>query len=199
MISTYPLILGSSSPRRSEILQFFSLPFTKKGSDFPEESILFSGDPTEYVTTLAKEKGRSLQKIDTDRAILTADTVVYFKGKVYNKPKDRKEAISFLEELSNNWHSVYTALCLSFEDKQYVQVEKTEILFHPLTSTQISHYLDHINFLDKAGGYAIQQGGSILVKEIKGCYYNVMGLPIHALKQLLLHIGIDLWEHLKIL
>lgn len=199
MSEASPLILGSSSPRRAEILRFFSIPFIQKSSDFPEEQIPFLGDPEKYVQTLAQKKGESLQSIYPQSSILTADTVVYLNGKVYNKPKDRKEAILFLQELAGNWHFVYTALCLSFEGKQCVIVEKTEILFHSLSLIQISHYLDHINFLDKAGSYAIQQGGCVVVKEIRGCYYNVMGLPINALKQLLTYVGIDLWEHLKIL
>lgn len=192
-------ILGSGSPRRADILRFFSLPFVQKSSDFPEEEISFLGNPERYVEILAQKKGESLQALYPQSKILTADTVVYLNDKVYNKPKNREEATLFLKELAGNWHFVYTALCLSFDKKQYVQVEKTAILFHPLTDMQISNYLDHINFLDKAGSYAIQQGGCVVVKEIQGCYYNVMGLPINALKDLLLYIDIDLWEHLKIL
>jgi septum formation protein len=193
------LILGSQSPRRKEILHFFSLPFKQVPSAFDESQVAFQGNPTSYAMELAQKKAESLQALHPGAAILTADTVVFCNQKIYNKPVDRKQAELFLQELSNRWHSVFTALTLSFLENRYSAVQETKILFHPLDSNQIRQYLDHINFLDKAGSYAIQQGGSILIKQIDGCYYNVMGLPITALKDLLSKIGIDLWDHLKIL
>src|SRR3989339_2100752 len=100
------LILGSQSPRRGEILRFFSVPFTQIASDFDEESISFMGNPQEYVQILSAKKAESLSKIYTDQTILTADTTVFCKEIVYNKPKNLEEAISFLKDLSGNWHSV---------------------------------------------------------------------------------------------
>lgn len=193
------LILGSQSPRRGEILHFFSLPFKQVPSHFDEETIVFEADPIKYVQTLAEKKGLSLTKDYPESIILTADTVVFLEGKVYNKPKDRKEAVSFLNSLSGKWHTVYTALALHSQGKHFSRVEKTDILFHELKPTHIEHYLDKINFLDKAGSYAIQQGGSLIVKEIRGCYYNVMGLPLNALRELLALVDIDLWKHMRIL
>lgn len=193
------IILGSSSPRRGEILHFFSLPFLQIASHFDEESIPFTGDPEEYVKTLSLKKGEVLSVIYPESYILTADTVVYLDGKIFNKPKNKEEAIFFLEKLSGKWHVVYTAVALSIGSVQHVRVEKTSILFHELTKSHIDHYLNHVNFLDKAGGYAIQQGGSLIVKKIEGCYYNVMGLPLSALQELLNLVGIDLWEHMHIL
>jgi septum formation protein len=124
---------------------------------------------------------------------------VFYQGNVYNKPKDREEAVRFLTELSGQWHSVFTAVALSFQQEQQALVEETKLLFHTLTSQQIAHYLDHVNFLDKAGGFAVQQGGALIVKRIEGCYYNVLGLPLTPLCNLLARIGIDLWERLSIL
>ncbi len=193
------LILGSSSPRRKEILQFFSVPFEQIASDFDESLVAFDKDPACYVSTLSQKKGNSLLKKHPDKQILSADTVVYCEGKIYNKPIDKAEAKQFLQELSGKWHSVYTALTLSSFSSSETLVEETKILFYPLLEDAIELYLSHINFLDKAGGYAIQQGGSIVVQKIIGCYYNVMGLPIGALRQLLHNQGIDLWKHLKIL
>lgn len=193
------LILGSQSPRRGEILHFFSLPFKQVPSHFDEKKVIFESDPIKYVQTLAEEKGLSLAKDYPENIILTADTIVFLEGKVYNKPKDRKEAVSFLKGLSGKWHTVYTALALYSRGKQFTRIEKTEILFHELKEVHIEHYLNKINFLDKAGSYAIQQGGSLIVKEIRGCYYNVMGLPLSALRELLHLVDIDLWEHMRIL
>ncbi|MBS0628390.1 MAG: Maf family protein, partial [Verrucomicrobia bacterium] len=115
------------------------------------------------------------------------------------KPENREEAICFLQELSGKQHTVYTAVVLSLNGQQHARVEKTAILFNTLNEIHINHYLNHINFLDKAGSYAIQQGGSLVVKKIEGCYYNVMGLPLNALQELLGLINIDLWEHMHIL
>ncbi|MBS0627201.1 MAG: Maf family protein, partial [Verrucomicrobia bacterium] len=82
------IILGSTSPRRGEILRFFSLPFTQISSDFDEKSVPFTGDPLQYVETLAKKKGESLTSKYPQDAIITADTIVYLEGKVYNKPEN---------------------------------------------------------------------------------------------------------------
>ncbi len=198
-MTTKPIILGSSSPRRKEILSFFSLPFSQITSNFDEESITYEGDALLYVETLAEKKGESLSKEHPEDIIITADTIVYLDGKVYNKPKSKEEATSFLQELSGKWHTVYTAVALTHGDKQHVKTEKTNILFNELTDDHIEHYLAHVNFLDKAGSYAIQQGGSLVVKKIDGCYYNVMGLPINALQELLQLVNIDLWEYMHTL
>lgn len=191
------IILGSESPRRKEILHFFSVPFTQSSSNFDEESIHYEGDPRQYVETLAIKKAEALSKLHKNKPILTADTAVFCKGKVYNKPKNRTEAVSFLSELSGETHSVFTGVALFHQNAVHVLSEETKIVFHKLTSDQINHYLDNIKFLDKAGAYAIQNGGGLLVKKLEGCYYNVMGLPLHPLKELLKKAEIDLWAHIK--
>lgn len=193
------IILGSSSPRREEILRFFSVPFVQISPPFEEDTILFEGNPSLYVETLAKEKANSLFSTHPDKLIITADTTVFYNGKIYNKPKDYLEAVSFLKELSGQWHSVFTGICMVSKGIFETQVEETKILFHTLQDEEIHQYLSHINFLDKAGSYAIQQGGAVIVKKIEGCYYNVMGLPLTPLRELLLKAGINLWHHLKIL
>lgn len=193
------IVLGSGSPRREEILRFFTLPFIKVSSAFDEESVPFTGDPALYVQELSRKKGESLLSAYPNSPILTADTTVFCEGEIYNKPKSREEAIRFLQKLSDRWHSVFTSLSLCYQGKVETRCEETKILFHPLTLQQIDQYLQHVNFLDKAGSYAIQQSGGLIVKKIEGCYYNVMGLPLGSLRELLLGIGIDLWQHMKIL
>lgn len=193
------IILGSQSPRRGEILRFFSVPFLQIAPLFDEESVLFQGDPALYVQKIASEKANLLSLKHPERIIVTADTTVFCKGKIYNKPNSREEAISFLKDLSGSWHSVFTGVALYSQGKIETKAEETKILFHDLTEYQINCYLNHINFLDKAGSYAIQQTGALVVKKIEGCYYNVMGLPLTSLKELLAKAGIDLWNHLKIL
>lgn len=190
------LILGSQSPRRKEIMEYFSLPFTQASSPFDERSVPFTGDPITYVKKLALEKGRALRSSYEKDLILTADTVVYQKDILFNKPIDRAEAISFLQALQGSWHSVFTAVALCAEGIEEVLVEETRQLFIPLTDTQIASYLNSINFLDKAGGYAAQEGGAIITEKLEGSYYNVLGLPLKPLEELLRLGGINLWDHL---
>lgn len=190
-------ILGSQSPRRKEILSFFAIPFVQIPSAFNEESIEFQGNPQQYAQDLSIKKGQELAKTFPEDTILTADTVVYFEGKIYNKPKDEREAHDMLKKLSGHWHQVFTAVTILKPNDIFMGVEETKILFHPLTDEQIHLYHQSCAFLDKAGGYTIQQAGSIPIARIDGCYYNVMGLPINTTKELLLKAGIDLWKHLK--
>lgn len=192
------LILGSTSERRQQILAFFSLPFHIASSHFDEESIPFTGEtPQQYAATLAQAKGQALLPSYPQEVILTADTVVYCHGKIYGKPKNRQQAAQFLAELSDQTHQVCTALAL-FSQGLFKQclVETTQVHFHALTAPQIDHYLRKIAWHDKAGGYAIQQSGALLVKQIQGCFYNVMGLPLNSLASILHLVDIDLWHYL---
>jgi septum formation protein len=191
------LILGSQSPRRKEILSFFAIPFVQIPSTFDEESVVFQNNPTEYVQEVALKKAEELSCRFPDDLILTADTIVYFEDMVFNKPKDDSGAYAMLKKLSGNWHQVFTAVALFKQGEVFSGVEETKILFSPLTDEQIYLYHKHCSFLDKAGGYAVQQTGSICIARIEGCYYNVMGLPINTVKGLLSKAGIDLWKYLK--
>jgi septum formation protein len=191
------LILGSQSPRRKEILSYFSLPFRQIASDFDESLVPFTGDPRAYAEELSQKKAEALHTLYPASTIITADTVVYFDGKLLNKPKSQEEAFHMLEMLSGRWHHVFTAVTVQHNGKPHSKVEETKILFHPLTPEQILSYHAACSYLDKAGAYAIQYSGNIIVKHIDGCYYNVMGLPINVLKELLFKVGIDLWKFLK--
>lgn len=190
-------LLGSQSPRRKEILGYFDIPFRQVSSSFHEEGIPFNGNPAAYVQSIADGKAQSLASLYPLNIILTADTTVYKDGKVYNKPNTPEEAFQFLRELSGSWHSVFTALTLQTSEKKFSIVEETKVLFNHLTEEEIHIYYQKLPYADKAGGYMIQQAGGLIVKKIDGCYYNVMGLPINALRTILLNIGIDLWNHLK--
>lgn len=190
------IILGSQSPRRKEILSFFDIPFEQIASQYDEDDHIFTGDPVDYVKTLSHGKALDLHGQYSEAAVLTADTIVYKNGKIYGKPRDRVEAMANLAELQGSWHSVYTGLSLFYEGNQYDVVEETRVLFNPLTHQEINLYLDQLQWADKAGGYAIQMGGGLIVKKIDGCYYNVMGMPLNALRSIFNNIGIDLWEHM---
>lgn len=191
------LILGSKSPRRREILNYFSLSFEQISPNFDEEAVPYNGDPSFYVQFLAAGKALSLSREYPEGTILSADTIVYKEGKPYGKPKSEVEAFLFLQELQGSWHSVYSGVALWQEDKLFKGYEETKVLFNPLTSLQIKHYLKALHWADKAGGYAIQLSGGLIAQKIEGCYYNVIGLPINSVNKLFNKVGIDLWNHLN--
>ncbi|PIS02975.1 MAG: septum formation protein Maf [Chlamydiae bacterium CG10_big_fil_rev_8_21_14_0_10_42_34] len=191
------LILGSSSPRRREILNFFSVPFQQANPDFDETQVVFNKDPVAFVTEVAKRKALCLVDKYPEDVILTADTVVFRENRIFLKPESLEEAHAMLKELSGKEHQVFTGICVIKKNKTLIDSEESRVFFHELTDSQIRAYHNHFLPLDKAGGYAIQKGGSLIVKRIEGCYYNIMGLPIHTVRSLLLKVGIDLWDYLK--
>lgn len=193
----HPLILGSQSEARKRILNYFSLPFVQIPSHFAEESIPFLGDPKQYAQSLALKKAEALCKQYPDRLVLTADTVVSFNNKVYNKPVDKEHAHAMLKDLGGHCHNVITAVAVRLNDKIASECEETKVCFFPLSDEQIALYHQSCYCLDKAGGYAIQKGGSLIISKIDGSYDNVMGLPLNATRLLLLQFGIDLWDYLN--
>lgn len=187
------LILGSQSPRRREILSFFSVPFVQVPPHFEEEQAPILPDPVEYAVSLARGKAVSLQALYPGQPILGADTVVYKEGRYYAKPCDRQEAERFLKEFSGQWQTVITALALN--DKGHVRVDYglTQVLFNHLSKKEIDRFLDGNIWQDKAGGYSIIGSSSLLVERIEGCFYNVLGLPVNALKRLFIQSGYPHW------
>jgi septum formation protein len=191
------IILGSQSPRRKEIMGYFSLPFIQVPSNFDEDSIPFQGDPAKHAITLSQKKGEVLAERYPKDVILTADSVVFYKGKLYNKPIDEKDAFQTLKELGGNWHQVFTGVTVRQGENSFSDFEETKLLFKKLSDQEIEKFHRHCYFLDKAGGYAIEKSGNLIVSRIEGCYYNVLGLPINVTQRLLLKLGIDLWDFLK--
>lgn len=191
------IILGSTSPRRKEILKYFHLPFQQISPQFDEDSIPFNNlQPSEYVCQLSKGKADSLASAYPKAAILTADTIVYCQNKLYGKPRDKQEAFQMLSELSGNWHSVFTGVTLRKGNQEFHQAEETRVLLNPLTPSQIRTYHEALHCYDKAGGYAIQKEGGLIICKIEGCFNNVMGLPINTVQNLFLRIGLDFWQYL---
>ncbi|MFA6118975.1 MAG: nucleoside triphosphate pyrophosphatase [Parachlamydiales bacterium] len=191
------LILASTSPRRKEILNFFSLKFKVIPSNFDETEVKFVKDAKSYVLEIAEKKALALDERFFNDIIISADTIVYAHNKIYTKPNNAEDAKRILEELSNSWHEILTAVCIKHKNRIYKDVEKTKVLFHDLDEIKIKKYHNAIYFSDKAGGYAIQKAGSIIIKKMIGCYYNAMGMPINTLNKLLMKAGIDLWDYLK--
>lgn len=190
------IILGSQSPRRKEILSYFSLPFIQVSPSFDEEAVPFQTKPEEYVCTLSQGKAASLSHQYPEALIITADTIVFRTGKIYGKPSNDEEAFASLSELVGKWHTVYTGVTVQQGNKVASQTEATQVLFNGLNPEQVRHYIARTDCADKAGGYAIQMAGGLIVRKIDGCYYNVMGLPINTLAFLLKRFGISLWDYL---
>lgn len=191
------IILGSQSPRRREILDFFAIPFVQASPDFDEEAVPYSNPPENYAMGLSRGKAESLTSKYPGHWILTADTIVYCENKLFGKPKTLHEAQSFLRQLQGRWHSVFTGVTISKGSEIHTDFEETRVLFNALTDEQIRKYHDKTLWNDKSGGYTIQMSGGLIVNKIDGCYYNVTGLPINTVRKLLVKIGIDLWDYLK--
>jgi septum formation protein len=191
------IILGSASPRRKEILDFFSLSYRQVASRFDESTIPYEGNPFSYATKLALAKAQTLQKEFPNSIILSADTIVCIDDIILGKPRDDAEMLQMLLTLSNRWHSVVTGVVALSPTTTATGAEETRVLCNNVTPDELHRYMRKHTLTDKAGGYAIQKSGSLLVKQIDGCYYNVCGLPINTLSYVLKQVGVDLWDHLK--
>jgi septum formation protein len=176
------IILASQSPRRKELLSSLELTFecfTKSiDESYPENM-----EPTSVAKFLSEKKSNEYI-IKNNEIIITADTIVTHKNKILNKPKDKLQAAQMLRLISDTSNNVMTGVCVRSNNKQISFAESTQVTFGALGESEIQFYIDNYNPLDKAGAYGIQDWiGKIGVKNINGCYYNVMGLPIHRLYQ----------------
>ncbi len=189
-MSLTPLILASASPRRQELLLRCGVFFEVVPARIPEvedESL----SARELSQLNAHRKARHVAKRYPDRLVLAADTVVARGTRLYGKPRDRAEARRMLRELQGDTHQVVTGVCLMHlrGHRERLFAETTYVTFRPLDEAQICEYLARVNPLDKAGGYAIQEHGELLVAEISGCYSNVVGLPVERVLEELRDFG----------
>ncbi|MCX0387194.1 Maf-like protein [Clostridium perfringens] len=178
------VILASKSPRRVEILEKIVKEFEVAQSNFDENTIDFKGDIEKYVKDLSRNKAIEVSKrLNEPSIVIAADTVVFQDGKVLEKPKNEEDAFSMLSSLSGNTHKVYSGICLinTYDDTVVTDCDCTEVRFSELNPRQIRNYINSGEPMDKAGAYGIQGLGGAFVEGIKGCYYNVMGLPLNKL------------------
>ncbi|HAT4102721.1 TPA: Maf-like protein [Clostridium perfringens] len=178
------VILASKSPRRVEILEKIVKEFEVVQSNFDENTIDFKGDIEKYVKDLSRNKAIEVSKrLNEPSIVIAADTVVFQNGKVLEKPKNEEDAFSMLSSLSGNTHKVYSGICLinTYDDTVVTDCDCTEVRFSELNPRQIRNYINSGEPMDKAGAYGIQGLGGAFVEGIKGCYYNVMGLPLNKL------------------
>jgi septum formation protein len=179
------LILASQSPRRKHLLESIGLDFEIIPAHIDESSD--SDVPEVIVKHLAYEKAYEIEKrIDYPAIIISADTIVVLEDEILNKPKDSDDAFIMLKKLSNRTHRVLTGITIidkSDNDSKYIiDFEETKVTFRELSDSEIFDYIKSGSPMDKAGAYGIQDDfGSVFVKRIEGCFYNVVGLPIQML------------------
>ena len=178
-----PLILASSSPRRSELLRQLGLAFRVVPSEAAEINHAHL-TALELSRINAYRKARAVANKVPDALVLGADTLVYLDTKVFGKPANLEEAHEMLEKLQGRTHRVVTAVCLLWlrEHRQRLFFETSAVTFRPLDAAKIRRYLGKIDPLDKAGAYAIQEDGDLIVEKVTGSYTNVVGLPLERLK-----------------
>ena len=189
------IILASASPRRKEILQNTKLKFEIEKSDI-EEIILENESPEDMVVRLAYEKAFDVAKKNKDKLVIGADTIVALDNEVLGKPKDKQEAYQMIKKLSNKTHKVITGISLINlkENKVIKDYVVSCVTFKDLSENSIKDYINTNESLDKAGAYGIQGYGALLVKTIQGDYFNIVGLPISRLSDLLKdHFDINLF------
>lgn len=179
-------VLASKSPRRREILENLGVCFEIVTAETDESSEIT--DPCELVRELSERKGLAVRDLLlsqgrdlSETVIISSDTVVAVDGKILGKPRDPEDASRMLRMLSGREHEVISGISLIGTDRQGVACDVTRVRFAPLTEQNIAFYLQSREPFDKAGAYAIQGFASMWIEGIHGCYFNVVGLPVHKM------------------
>ncbi|MFA4880144.1 MAG: Maf family protein [Candidatus Doudnabacteria bacterium] len=187
------IILASNSPRRRELLEKIGLKFEAEDSGYTEK-INPELEPKKLVKFLSLKKAKAAAKKHPNAIIIAADTLVVYQDKILGKPKTLKHAHRMLQLLNNKKHSVFTGFTiLDTKNKKTVsKVVETKVYFRNLSKKEIENYIQSEKPLDKAGAYAIQNLGELLIKKIEGDYSNVVGLPMSELAQSLKRFNVNL-------
>ncbi len=183
----YNIILASKSPRRQELLTMLDIPFEVKVKDGIDESYPEDLPAIEVAEYLSRLKGKAYSAdIKDDELVITADTIVILDGKIFGKPHSEEEAVDMLMQLQGRTHTVASGVCVATKKKIVSFTTCTDVTFAPLTREEATWYVDKYKPLDKAGAYGIQEWiGCAAVASINGSFYNVMGLPVHQLYNVL--------------
>ena len=174
------IILASKSPRRQQLVKELGFPFEVRTKEI-EEIYPAELDIYQVPIFLAELKSHPfLDSLTNDELLLTSDTVVIHNNEILGKPADEADAFKMLNSLSGKMHEVITGVNLRSNEKSHAFSCKTEVYFSDLSTAEIEHYVTNYQPFDKAGAYGIQEWiGYIGVHKLVGCYYNVMGLPVH--------------------
>ena len=186
------LILASASPRRQELLRIFGCPFTVRAADI-DETMDPDKAPFDEVARVSRQKAQAIAA-GQDDVIIAADTIVVCCGKVLGKPRDAEDARRMLSLLSGRDHQVMTGCTVVRGGRAVTFTEVTDLHFRPLLPQEIRRYILTGEPMDKAGAYGIQGGAALFCQRMEGDYYNVMGLPLCRLGQVLRDMAPEIWE-----
>ena len=184
------LILASGSPRRKMFFTHLGFEFSIEPSRY-EEDLTLDLPPEKLVSFLSQKKAEEVASRKSG-IIVASDTMVFCDGKALGKPKSREECLSTLRHLSGRSHFVISAITIIDTDsgKKKTAFDKTEVVFRTLSEGEIDAYERTKEPYDRAGSYAIQDGGSIFVERLNGCYTNVVGLPVPLLLRMMEEFGV---------
>ncbi|MEK3720937.1 Maf family protein [Paenibacillus sp. FSL H8-0034] len=190
------IILASSSPRRQELIQTLGLPYEIRVSDVQEDTEP-GMSPSEIVEQLSGRKAAAVCEMfkaeqRTEGIVIGSDTIVVLGDQVLGKPQDRKDAARMLEALQGKVHHVYSGVaCMDLGTGRELYAHRvTAVYMKPMSTLQIERYIDTNEPMDKAGSYAIQGIGATLIERIEGDYFNVVGLPLCLLGEMLGELGV---------
>ena len=186
------LILASSSPRRQELLKLFGIPFTVRVADI-DETMNPDASAFDEVARLSREKAMAVAR-EAEDVVIAADTIVVLGGRILGKPRDTAQALEMLRSLSGRDHQVMTGITVLRGDSALTHTEVTDLHFRELSDGEIRRYVASGEPMDKAGSYGIQGGAALFCTHMSGDYYNVMGLPVCRLGQMLRAAAPELME-----
>ena len=185
MIELPKLILASGSPRRSEILASVGWEFVKYVADI-DESERRGESPEDYVVRLAREKAEAVAVNYPSEIVLGADTTVGIDEQILAKPVDLDDARRMLRILAGNWHEVLTGIAVVKDGETLSAMQRTRVKFAPMTDDEINFLAMRGDPLDKAGAYSVQAQAALFIEGIEGDYWNVVGLPISLVYELIM-------------
>ena len=187
------IVLASTSPRRFQLLKNLGLKISVVRGRI-RESEFNADNPVKLAKTLALAKAQDVARKIKKGIVVGADTIVVFRGKILGKPRDEREAKIMLRKLSGHTHEVITGVAVieASTGRKTIDCVRTKVKFRRLTEGEISNYVASGEPLDKAGAYGIQGKAGVFVEKIEGCYYNVVGLPLARLAEILKSYGVTL-------
>ena len=186
------LILASASPRRKELLGLFHVPFIIRVADI-DETMDHTKTPFDEVARVSRLKALAVTR-EAEDVVIAADTIVVCEGRVLGKPGTEAEAVEMLSLLSGRDHQVMTGCTVLRGDRCETFTEVTDLHFRPLSRKEIENYVASGEPMDKAGSYGIQGGAALFCERMVGDYYNVMGLPVCRLGQVLKTVAPEVME-----
>ena len=185
---TAPIVLASSSPRRRQLLEMLRIPYRAIVPDV-DETLHPGEDPARYVERLAQAKARAVVGQAPGEIVLAADTTVVLDGDVFAKPEDPADAVRMLGRLQGRTHQVMTAVAVGQDDRLEHALDVSQVTFRPASVAMLTDYVSTGEPLDKAGAYAIQGLGALLIERVEGDLFGVMGLPVRLAIDLLGRFG----------